>query len=688
MPPKSYTALWILVILLAGVLRFVNLDYKVLHHDEGVNHFFLQNLIRQGSYKYDPTNYHGPTLYFLSQPLAKWADRNGLMRPAAMRVITASFGLAVIALCYGLRGRLGEEAALAGAALLAVSPGMVFISRYYIHEMILVCASLALLVCIFMFWDDPPPDGLNPAPSGGCLLALAAFGISGLLLLSGFLAAKWLLVPVVLGLVVMTVRVGLQGDKQGVLVLVAAALAVTSALLSAYVSKKLFLALLASSTLLLVSLWLYDGPRAFAVVGMGISAGLMFATKETAFITVGVFMIAATMAWFAPSFWALWFPSTPAPRGKKRAPQASAPPSGPVTEAREAVEQRGGLSRLTVLFIAFLAVCVLVNITYYTSFYSHPQGVTDAFEAFKVWKKTGERDHVHIWYRYFEWLAKEEGFVLVVGLAGATFLLTRSRPRAPIMVGLWAIGLVSAYSLIGYKTPWLLPNFILPLALTAGWALMQLPRHVGVGLLALGLAYESYQCYQLNVIHYDNPEYVYVYGHTTRHLHDLIKSIDEVAATRAGKDTKIYVASPDFWPVPYYLRDYKAVGYFNTMTDAIDQDMVIVNHNQVEEFKYKRNGQYRLRQGPINLRPGVDLYLFEKLPLPPGQPEVMPSPANVTMSVPYVPPAPVNTSANTTPVNTTAPPAFSTAMPANGTTPANTTPANVATPANTTATPK
>ena len=33
---------------------------------------------------------------------------------------------------------------------------------------------------------------------------------------------------------------------------------------------------------------------------------------------------------------------------------------------------------------------------------------------------------------------------------------------------LWAFGLIAAYSLIAYKTPWLSLNFIVPLALTSG----------------------------------------------------------------------------------------------------------------------------------------------------------------------------------------------------------------------------
>ena len=56
---------------LAVAMRFYELGMKPLHHDEGVNGFFLTNLFRDGAYKYDPANYHGPTLYYISLAFAK-----------------------------------------------------------------------------------------------------------------------------------------------------------------------------------------------------------------------------------------------------------------------------------------------------------------------------------------------------------------------------------------------------------------------------------------------------------------------------------------------------------------------------------------------------------------------------------------------------------------------------------------
>ena len=57
-----------LALLAASWLRFSQLGLKPFHHDEGVNAHFLLPLMKQGSsaYKYNPTNYHGPTLYYIT----------------------------------------------------------------------------------------------------------------------------------------------------------------------------------------------------------------------------------------------------------------------------------------------------------------------------------------------------------------------------------------------------------------------------------------------------------------------------------------------------------------------------------------------------------------------------------------------------------------------------------------------
>src|SRR6266404_6411152 len=55
-----------MIIGLAAFLRFFLLGIKPPHFDEGINGWFVDQVIKNGFYRYDPTNYHGP-LHFKSR---------------------------------------------------------------------------------------------------------------------------------------------------------------------------------------------------------------------------------------------------------------------------------------------------------------------------------------------------------------------------------------------------------------------------------------------------------------------------------------------------------------------------------------------------------------------------------------------------------------------------------------------
>jgi len=56
------------IVALGTFLRYFDITNRPVHHDEGVNGWFMTNLIRDNSYKYDPANYHGPSLYYWAWP--------------------------------------------------------------------------------------------------------------------------------------------------------------------------------------------------------------------------------------------------------------------------------------------------------------------------------------------------------------------------------------------------------------------------------------------------------------------------------------------------------------------------------------------------------------------------------------------------------------------------------------------
>ena len=53
-------------ILISLILRSVNLSDRPLHNDEAVNSIKFKHLLENFDYKYDPIEYHGPTLYYFT----------------------------------------------------------------------------------------------------------------------------------------------------------------------------------------------------------------------------------------------------------------------------------------------------------------------------------------------------------------------------------------------------------------------------------------------------------------------------------------------------------------------------------------------------------------------------------------------------------------------------------------------
>ena len=60
-------------VFIALSLRFYDVSNRPLHNDEAVNTIKFQSLLEQNEYKYDPIEYHGPTLYYATL-VAAWVS--------------------------------------------------------------------------------------------------------------------------------------------------------------------------------------------------------------------------------------------------------------------------------------------------------------------------------------------------------------------------------------------------------------------------------------------------------------------------------------------------------------------------------------------------------------------------------------------------------------------------------------
>lgn len=120
--------------------RLPRLDRRPMHQDEAVQAHKAGVLIDTGLYRYDPHEHHGPTLYYCARASARLTGARTFADTTewTFRIVPVVFGVGLILLLWPLADALGKPAALAAALLTAVSPAMVFYSRYYIQETLLV----------------------------------------------------------------------------------------------------------------------------------------------------------------------------------------------------------------------------------------------------------------------------------------------------------------------------------------------------------------------------------------------------------------------------------------------------------------------------------------------------------------------------------------------------------------------
>ncbi|RMF82129.1 MAG: TIGR03663 family protein, partial [Planctomycetota bacterium] len=309
----------------------------------------------------------------------------------------------------------------------------------------------------------------------------------------------------------------------------------------------------------------------------GASLGLMHATKETSILALGA-MGAALLA-------AMWW---------VRHKPADEPPASRRASWRE--------------ITAGLALAVLISATLYSGFFSHPQGIVDSVRTYAGYfdRAGGHGLHDHPWWYYLRILAWvryptlhpwTHAIVLALaaigaGVAGASHGDTAAMRRFLLV---YTLVLTAAYTVISYKTPWCMLSFVQAMMLLGGlgaaWLFERVRgaagRTVVAVLLIAGVGHLGMQSLRANDLWFDddprqlscdnrNP---FAYAHAVAGVRRLVDWIDQLAAVHPagrGMVIKVIVPEHDYWPLPWYLRAYPNVGYWDRVTDEIDADVVIV----------------------------------------------------------------------------------------------------------------
>src|SRR5262249_763159 len=164
---------------------------------------------------------------------------------------------------------------------------------------------------------------------------------------------------------------------------------------------------------------------------------------------------------------------------------------------------------------------------FYSSFLADPRGIYHGIETFRYWVRTGTQQHRAPWYTYLRWMVRAELPILILGAIGIVLALWRRRDRFALFAGLWAWGLLAAYSFVPYKTPWLMLNWIVPMAIVSGYVVQGVWDRVRgltsgrsaqlmIALMAFTLVASLDQSITLNFFRYDDARFPYVYMQTRR----------------------------------------------------------------------------------------------------------------------------------------------------------------------------
>jgi uncharacterized protein (TIGR03663 family) len=232
--------------------------------------------------------------------------------------------------------------------------------------------------------------------------------------------------------------------------------------------------------------------------------------------------------------------------------------------------------RLKTIFPA-LAVFLFVTVLLFSWFGQNWNNLAELFRAVPhlAARASGEGHQKPIWYYIILLGNGWSGLILcalaTVGIVISILNFARRRIFMPtIFLLIYAIIIFVIYSAIPYKTPWLALNFYLPLAIFAGIAIEKFLRvtkniftktifFICTLLFAVAIFHDTQKWVFQKPADEKNP---YAYAHTSEDLLQLPARLAELTHQNKITNPKIAVVAADPWPLPWYLRKFSQVGFW------------------------------------------------------------------------------------------------------------------------------
>lgn len=288
---------------------------------------------------------------------------------------------------------------------------------------------------------------------------------------------------------------------------------------------------------------------------------------------------------------------------------------------RESIRDFWRPKALLAAVAAFLLVCAAL-FTWFGTNWGAFAALIRAVPNYAI--RAGGDGHAKIFWYYTRLLAGgwSGGLICVLACTGIV-LAVRKREASPLaMLAYYLILIYVLYSAIPYKTPWLALNFWLPMALLIGltvqctWnatVIQSVARaFVRVGCLALAfvaallIAHDTRQRAFLDPAGEKNP---YAYAQTSEDLLGLPTELVTLIREQGLASPRIAVIAADPWPLPWYLRQYSQVGYWQPGQTVEQADFYITSPDAAD--RYARQLQ-NFQPEFFGVRPGVLILLWSR----------------------------------------------------------------------------
>lgn len=342
-----------------------------------------------------------------------------------------------------------------------------------------------------------------------------------------------------------------------------------------------------------IGLW-QKGERRFLFTAV-LSAVGMVLTKETYVLHLGCFLIAAVVLWA----WNKALPSRPVLPSAKR-----------LWTARDAA-WAALIGTLTIVF-------------FYTGTFMDFSMLKGLHQTFDAWFDTGFKITGHEKTSYALWGSEQLNYYWMMLLAryewpallGFLACLRHVPPSDARLryIAIYSGGVLLAYTLIPYKTPWCILSILWPFFLLFGALADEASRRLGKtgNMLAAGAAIPLLLSFglsvRLNFFHFDNPREPYVYVQTSRE----IRTLTDPLLVMAKREPVYYHISgllllDSSYPLPWILGDFTRLGYLPASgqpAGRLDYDLVVAEQKDTARVEGALQGPYYKRH--FRLRDGME----------------------------------------------------------------------------------